>query len=320
MALPLRFIVLTVLLTISFASHAQRYPERLMTLIVPFGAGASTDIASRTIARALSDEIRQAVIVDNKPGVDGLVGLQAASRSVPDGYTVLISSGSTFVLNPHLYKTLPYDPVKDFSPITILYRGIQVLVVGPQSKLRSIQDLLDSARANPGGISFGASTATTRLAIELMQQAAGLKLLYVPYKAVGPYLTDLMSGQIDLAAADVQTLKPLIDSGKLRALGATSANRHALLPGVPTVDESGVKGYEFSYWVGAWLPAGAPAPVIARLNELMVKVVKSPEMRKFITDSGGELVDINLSAMTALQASEFEKFGRVIRGAGIPAQ
>lgn len=317
----LKTAALLVALAVSPAgAQAQRYPERMITMVVPFGAGASTDVATRTLARALSEEVKQPVIVENRPGVDGLVGLQTFARAAPDGYSVLISSGSTFVLNPHLYKSLPYDPVKDFIPITMLYRGIQVLVVGGDSRIRTIQQLIETARANPGKLSFGASTATTRLAIELMQQIAGVKLLYVPYKAVGPYLADLMSGTIDLASADVQSLRSLIESGKLRALGVSSTNRHYLLPNVPTVEESGVKGYEFSYWVGTWLPGGAPGPVVTRLHELLYKVVKTPEMRKFITDGGAELVDYSLLELAALQAAELEKFGRVIRGAGIQPQ
>jgi len=302
------------------AAHAQQYPTRPITIVVPFGPGASTDMGARAYARALSEDTGQPVIVENKPGVDGLVGVQAFTRTPADGYSVLVSSSSTHTLNPGLYKALPYDAMKDFIPVSMLYRGIQILVVKGDSPIKTLQDLTDYARANPGKITYGVSTPVTRLAIEMYRQGVGVQLLYVPYKAVAPYVADLMGGVIDMASADVPTLRPLIDAGKLRALAVTSMTRHRMLPNIPTLDEAGVKGAEFTYYAGSWLPAGTPAAVVSRLSELSVRAVKSPIMGKFINDSGADAVEMSPSQLVAHQAAEIEKMTRLLRAAGVQPQ
>ena len=313
-------IAAAMLVAASAQAQAQRYPEKQITFVVPFAAGASTDLGARALARAVSEDVKQTIIVENKPGVDGLVGVQAFARMPADGYSILVSSSSTHVLNQHLYKSLPYDPVKDFIPVAMLYRGIQLIVVKGDSPIKSLQDLIDRAKANPGKLSFGASTATTRLAVEMFKQFSGTQFLYVPYKGVAPYLADLMSGTIDIASADVQSLRPLIEAGKLRALGVTSRNRHFLLPNVPSMDESGLKGLEFTYYAGVWLPAGTPAAIVNRVHDFTYKAVKSPVLSKFFTDSGAEIIELSLAEMAAHQAADIERLGKVVKGAGIQPQ
>ena len=301
-------------------AHAQQYPTRLITIVVPFGPGASTDMGARAYARAISEDTGQPVVVENKPGVDGLVGVQAFTRLAADGYSILVSSSSTHTLNPGLYKALPYDAMKDFIPVSMLYRGLQILVVKGDSPIKTLQDLTDRARANPGKITFGVSTPVTRLAVEMYRQGVGVQLLHVPYKAVAPYVADLLGGVIDMASADVPTLRGLIDSGKLRALAVTSITRHRMLPNVPTLDEAGVKGAEFTYYAGSWLPAGTPPAVVNRLSELSVKAVKSAIMAKFINDSGADAVEMSPSQLVAHQAAEIEKMTRLLRAAGVQPQ
>ena len=302
------------------AASAQQYPTRTITIVVPFGPGASTDMGARAYAKAISDDTGQPVIVENKPGVDGLLGVQAFTRLPADGYSVLVSSSSTHTLNPGLYKTLPYDAVKDFTPVAMLYRGIQILVVKGDSPIKSLQDLTDRAKANPGKITYGVSTATTRLAVEMYRQGAGVDLLYVPYKAVGPYVTDLLGGVIDLASADVPTLRPLIDAGKLRALAVTAPTRHRMLPNVPTLEESGLKGAVITYYAGAWLPAGTPTAIVNRLSELSTKAIRSAAMQKFLNDTGSEAVEMNPSQLAAHQSAEIEKMTKLLRAAGVQPQ
>ena len=302
------------------AASAQQYPARAITIVVPFGPGASTDMGARAYARALSEDTGQPVVVENKPGVDGLVGVQAFTRLPADGYSVLVSSSSTHTLNPGLYKQLPYDAQKDFIPVSMLYRGIQILVVKGDSPIKTLQDLADRVRANPGKVSFGASTPLTRLSVEIFRQSVGGQLLYVPYKAVGVFIADLMGGVIDMASADVPTLRGLIESGKLRALAVTSRTRHPALPNIPTMDESGLKGAELTYYAGSWLPTGAPPAIVTRLSELSVKAVKSAIMAKFINDSGAEAVEMSPSQLAAHQAAETEKMTKLLRAAGVQPQ
>ena len=313
-------VVMVFALVISNSALAQRYPEKVVTLIVPYAAGASTDLTARALAKTLADDTKQPFIIENKPGVDALVGTQLTARSAPDGYTILIAGGSTFVLNPHLYKQLAYDPVRDFTPVSLLYRLTQVVVTGATSSFNSLQDLVGQAKQSPGKLTFAASAATQRLIFEMIQQMTGTNMLYIPYKGAAAYLADTSTKVIDASAADVLSVRGMIDAGQLRGLGVTSKSRHALLPKVPTIDEAGLRGFELTNWVGAWVPAATSLVVSTRLNELFNRAAKSPALQKFIIDGGGETLELNLTEFAALQAADMEKFGRAIKAAGIQAQ
>jgi tripartite-type tricarboxylate transporter receptor subunit TctC len=296
---------------------AQTYPARPVTFIVPFAAGSATDQLARALGQHLTEQTKQAVVVDNKAGASGMLAAQAAARAAPDGYTVLITTNTTQAANEHLYKKLPYDPVKDFQPVTGLGKGGQVLVVNPASPYRSVADLLAAARKAPGKLSFGSGSSSSRVAGELFQQMGGVQLLHVPYKSNPLAITDLLGGQIDLMITDTSTGVPQIKGGKLRALGVSTAKRLAMLPDVPTIDEAGVKGYDMGYWFAAYVPAGTPAPVVQRLHDLLAAGAGGPAAKAFFETSGGEPFVTTPEGLGQFQAEESKKWGKVIKAAGI---
>jgi tripartite-type tricarboxylate transporter receptor subunit TctC len=298
-------------------AQAPKYPEKPVTFIVPFAAGSATDQLARALGTSLTEQTRQAVVVENKAGASGMMAAQAAARAPADGYAVLITTNTTHAANEHLYKKLPYDPVKDFAPVTGLGKGGQVLVVRADSPYRSVADLLAKARKEPGKLSFGSGSSSSRVAGEMFQQLSKTELLHVPYKSNPNAITDLLGGQIDLMITDTATGIPHIKSGKLRALGVSTVQRMALLPEVPTIDEAGVKGYDMGYWFAAYVPAATPAPVVARLNELLQAAVRSAQAKAFFDVSGAEAWSTSPAELARFQAAETQKWGRVIKAAGI---
>ncbi|MEK8052900.1 tripartite tricarboxylate transporter substrate binding protein [Ideonella sp. DXS22W] len=298
-------------------AQAQTYPAKPLSFIVPFAAGSATDQLARALGQSVSEQTHQAVVVDNRAGASGMLAAQAAARAPADGHTVLITTNTTHAANEHLYKKLPYDPVKDFAPVSGLGKGGQVMVVNPASPYKSVADVLAAAKAKPGKLSFGSGSSSSRVAGELFQQMAGIELLHVPYKSNPLAITDLLGGQIDLMVTDTSTGVPQIKAGKLRALGVSTARRLAMLPEVPTISEAGVKGYDMGYWFAAYVPAGTPAPVVARLNELLANALKSPAAKAFFETSGGEAFPTTPDALAKFQQDESRKWGKVIKAAGI---
>jgi tripartite-type tricarboxylate transporter receptor subunit TctC len=299
------------------AALAQTYPAKPVTFIVPFAAGSATDQLARALGQSITVDTKQAVVVDNKAGASGMLAAQAVARAPADGYTVLITTNTTHAANEHLYKKLPYDPVKDFAPVTGLGKGGQVLVVNAASAYKSVADLLAAARKAPGKLTFGSGSSSSRVAGELFQQMSGTDILHVPYKSNPLAITDLLGGQIDMMITDTSTGVPQIRSGKLRALGVSTAKRLPMLPDVPTISEAGVKGYDMGYWFAAYVPAGTPQPVVQRLNELLANGVKSAAAKAFFETSGGEPFPTTPEALAAFQVEEAKKWGRVIKAAGI---
>ena len=299
---------------------AQGYPSRPVTFIVPFAAGSATDQLARALGQSITEQTKQAVVVDNKAGASGMLAAQAAARAPADGHTVLITTNTTHAANEHLYKKLPYDPVKDFAPVSGLGKGGQVLVVAASSPFKSVQDLLEFAKKNPGKLTFGSGSSSSRVAGELFQQMAGLELLHVPYKSNPLAITDLLGGQIMMMITDTSTGVPQVQAGKLRALGVSTAKRMPMLPDVPTIDEAGVKGYDMGYWFAAYVPANTPAPVVARLNELLHAGLKTPAAKAFFDTSGGEPFATTPEQLAKFQSEETGKWGRVIKKAGIEAE
>lgn len=297
--------------------QAQTFPAKPVTFIVPFAAGSATDQLARALGQSLTEQTKQAVVVDNKAGASGMLAAQAAARAAPDGYTVLITTNTTHAANEHLYKKLPYDPVKDFAPVTGLGKGGQVLVVNPASPYKTIAELLAGARAKPGKLSFGSGSSSSRVAGELFQQMSGTDILHVPYKSNPLAITDLLGGQIDMMITDTSTGVPQIKGGKLRALGVSTTKRLAMLPDVPTIDEAGVKGYDMGYWFAAYVPAGTPAPVVQRLSEILGAGAKGAAAKAFFETSGGEPFVTTPEALAKFQLDEAKKWGKVIKAAGI---
>lgn len=296
---------------------AQTFPSRPITLVVPFAAGSATDQLARALAQSVGEQTKTTVIVDNKAGASGMMAAQFVARAPADGHTVIISTNTTHAANEHLYRKMPYDPVKDFAPLTGLGRGGQVLVVNPASPWKNVAELVADARKRPGKLSFSSGSASSRVAGEMFQQLSGTEILHVPYKSNPQALTDVMGGQIDFMITDTATGVPQIKAGKLRALGFSMARRSPLLPDLPTLDEAGVKGYDMSYWFAAYAPAGTPAPVLKRLNELLTTAVRAPAAKAFFETSGAEAWTSTPEELARHQAAETLKWGKVIKAAGI---
>ena len=304
-------------LSITAPAAAQTFPAKPITFVVPFAAGSATDQLARAIGQSITNDTKQAVVVDNKAGASGMIAAAAVAKAAPDGYTILITTNTTHAANEHLYKKLSYDPVKDFAPITGLGKGGQVLVVNAASPHKTVADLVAFAKKNPGKLSFGSGSSSSRVAGEMLKQLAGVDILHVPYKSNPLAITDLLGGQIDLMITDTSTGVPQVKAGKLRALGYSTQKRSTQLPDVPTIDEAGVKGYDMGYWFAAYAPAGTPAPVVARLNELLGAATQSAGAKTFFDNAGSEAWHTSPDELAKFQAAETVKWGKVIKAAGI---
>ena len=303
------------------AAAAQGYPDKPITFVVPFAAGSATDQIARALGTGVTAETKQPVVIDNKAGASGFIASQQVAKAAPDGYTVLITTNTTHAANEHLFKKLPYDPVKDFAPVAALGKGGQIMVVNPSSPAKTVAEFVALAKKEPGKLSFGSGSSSSRMAGELLQQLAGIKLLHVPYKSNPLAVTDLLGGQIDMMITDTATGLPQVKAGKLRALGVSGAKRSPLAPELPTIAEAGVKGYEMGYWFAAYAPAKTPPAVVNRLNELLVKAAKSEAAKAaFYEPSGTEVFTSTPEELAKFQAAESQKWGRIVKAAGIEAE
>jgi tripartite-type tricarboxylate transporter receptor subunit TctC len=315
-ALPALAALLAVTCT-PLPASAQDFPNRNITFIVPFAAGSATDQIARAIGQGVTEQTGQAVIIENKPGASAMIGAQTAARAKADGYTVLITTNTTHAANEHLYKQLQYDPVKDFAPLTLLGKGSQIMVVNPAFPAKTVGEFLALARKEPGKLSFGSGSSSSRIAGELLQQMANVKLLHVPYKSNPLAVTDLLGGQISTMITDMATGLPQVQAGKLRALGVTTLKRSPLAPDVPTIAESGVPGYEMGYWFAAYAPAGTPDNVVKRLNALLVKATEGPAARQFYGSTGTDPSTSSPAELASFQQAESKKWQTIIKQAGI---
>jgi tripartite-type tricarboxylate transporter receptor subunit TctC len=299
-------------------AQAQDFPSRPITIVVPFAAGSGTDTQARVVGQAIAAETKATVVVDNKAGANGFIAAQAVARAAPDGYTLLMTTNTTHAANEHLFKKLPYDPVKDFTPITLMGLGSMYLVVRQESPLKSVADLLALARAQPGKLNFGAGSSSSRVGSEMLKQLAGLKVTHVPYKSNPMAVADLIGGQIDFMFLDAPTAMPhLAAGGKLRPLAVSGNARLGGTPAVPTMDEAGVKGFDVSYWFAVYGPAGLPPAVLKRLNDALVKASDAPEVKLLRERSSGIAATSTPEELARFQAAESAKWGKVIKAAGI---
>ena len=299
------------------AAAAQDYPAKPIKLIVPFPPGGGTDISARTLVSKLSESAKWTFVVENKPGAGGNLGIEQAVRSPADGYTLVIGQTSNLAINPALYAKLPYDPLKDLAPVALVVSAPVVLVVAANSKYRSLGELIAEARKDPG-VTFASpgNGTVSHLAGELLQRAAGVKLTHVPYKGAAQAMTDTLGGQVQSFMSSVPSALSHIKSGRLRALAVTSAQRSPELPSVPTVAESGYRGFEASTWYGLLAPAGTPASVIARLNAEVNRALATQEVRARLASEGGETLGGSPEQFAAFLAAEHAKWGRVVRESG----
>ncbi|WP_394791773.1 Bug family tripartite tricarboxylate transporter substrate binding protein [Rhodoferax sp.] len=299
---------------------AETFPDKPITFVVPFTAGSATDQLARALAQALTTDAKVNVVVDNKPGANAFIGAQAVAKAKPDGYTVLIATNTTHAANEHLFKKLPYDPIKDFLPITTLGRGGQILVVPLTLPVNNVQEFIALAKSKPGKLTFGSGSSSSRVAGELFKQMSGTYILNIPYRSNPQAVTDLLGGQIDMMVTDMATGLAQVKAGKLKALGVSTKARIALAPEVPTISEAGVKGYEMTYWFAAYAPANTPPDVMARLNDLLVKAAHSSVAAPFYQSSGTEVFTGSTEDLRKFQAAETLKWGKIIQSAGIPQE
>lgn len=306
-------------LAASPAQAQDKWPSRPITYIVPFAAGGTTDVLGRVIANRLGPALGTTVVVDNKPGAGGNIGSDFVAKAAPDGYTILGGTISSHAINVSLYPGMPYDPVKSFQPISLIGTLPNVLVVNAASPYRTLDEVIAAARAKAEALTFGSSGNGTsqHLSGELFQSMTNAKMLHIPYKGSAPAMQALLGQQVDLVFENILAAVPLIQSGKLRALGVTSATRASSLPNVPTLAEAGLPGYEIVSWQAVFAPAGTSQPVVQRLASEIGKIIRDPEVSARLAGMGVEPSGAGPAELGALQKSEVAKWAKLIKAAHI---
>jgi tripartite-type tricarboxylate transporter receptor subunit TctC len=307
------------LLCVLFASaHAQPWPSKPIRYIVPFAPGGTTDILGRMVAAGLSSSLGQPVVVENKPGQAGSIGAAELARATPDGYTIGGGTISSHAINATLYPTLPYDPVKDFAPITMLATLPNMLIVHPSLNVASVRELVALLKANPNKYSFGSAGNGTSQHIsgELFKIMTGTQMQHIPYKGSGPMIPDLLAGTIQLSFENITTAYPQVKGGKLKALAVTSSKRSFVAPEVLTMAEAGLAGYDISSWQAMYAPAGTPRDIVARLHAETVKALRSPENQKKLSDLGLDAGGMAPEELAALMRADIPRLGKVVRESG----
>jgi tripartite-type tricarboxylate transporter receptor subunit TctC len=302
-------------------AQSQEYPAKSVRVIVPFAPGGTSDFVARVYAAALTKELGQQFVIDNRGGAGGTLGADLAAKAAPDGYALLLYN-IAMAFGPAMYTTLPFDPVNDFAPVSVLGLAPSALLVNPSLPVRSVAEFLALARARPGQLDYGTGGvgSSGHLAVELLQALGKVKLNHVPYKGGGPAMAATMSGEVAFLIETAGPVVPQIKSGRLRALGVTGAQRMAQLPDVPTIAESGIKDYVYTTWYALWAPAKTPAAIVNRLNQAVHKVVASPDVRTNMQNSGVEAVASTPAQLDERVRSDIAKWGKIIRDAGIKAQ
>ena len=302
---------------------AQGYPDRPIRLVVPSAPVGTNDIVGRLAGMKITEALGQQVIIDNRPGATGIIGVQIVAKSPADGYTLLLGNVSTLAVNLALHRSLPYDPQKDFQPVTLLAKVPQILVVNPSVPATSLKELIALAKAKPGALTYGSGTTGTgaHLSAELLKTLAKIDIVQVPYKAgVGGALVELLGGQISMVFGGVPGVAPHIRSNKLRALGVTGAVRTPAFPDLPTIAEAGVPGYEVTLWYGLLAPTGTPMPIVTTLNRTLGKALNAPEMRERMSGEGAEPTSTTPEEFRALIRTEIGRWTGVMKAAGIQPQ
>ena len=317
-------IILALAAALAMAANAaaQSYPSRPITLVVGFAPGGGTDTVARVMQRKLGEYLGQTIVVENRAGAGGIIAADLVSKAAPDGSTILLATIAALAVAPHLNSKLPYNPLRDFAPISMATVSGNVLVVHPSLPAKTIAEYVKEANTRPGGLPYGTSGVGSagNLAGELFRLTAKANLIHVPYKGGGPAMSDLLGGQILSVFASATTAVPQVKAGKLRALGTTSAKRSATMPDVPTIAEQGYPGYEATNWYAFVAPAKTPKDIIARLNREIVKTLRDPETHAAIFKQGEEPTPSTPEELAQHMAREYATWGRVIREAGIPVE
>ena len=303
-------------------ASAQTYPARAVRMIVPFPPGGPNDILSRVVSQKMSESMGQQVVVDNRGGAGGIIGTEAAAKAAPDGYTLLLSGTAALSINPSLHARLPYDPVKDFTPISLLATAPSILIVHPTLPVKTVKEFIALAKRKPGQLNYASAGIGTppHLAGELFKTMAGIDITHVPYKGGGPALTDLLAGQVELYFSGISSAIPLVKEGRVKAIAVTSAKRSSIMPEMPTIAESGLPGYEVGNWYAILGPAGLPREIVSRVNAEIVKALKSPETHKRVLELGADPVGSSPEQLASHMKAEIAKWAKVIKAAGIKAE
>jgi len=303
---------------VSLPAGAQAYPTKPIRLVVPFPPGGSLDVVARAIGQKLTEAWGQPVVIDNRPGAGGNIGADLVAKSAPDGYTILEGALSTHAVNVSLYSKMPYDPVRDFAPITLVAITPNVLVLNPSFPANSVPELIAYAKAHPGGLSFGSGSngSAGHLAGELFKTETGVDMVHIPYKGGAPALQALLAGDTQLMFDNLANSTPQLKAGKLKALAVTTAKRSALAPELPTLAETGLPGFDIYTWWGFMAPAGTPKEIIAKWNAEVTRILATPEMKAFFAQQGAEPAPTTPEQFAALIRSEIPKYAKIVKASG----
>ena len=324
-----RVILFAALAAASVLAHAQgpstasgqAYPAKPIRFIVPFPPGGGTDIVSRLVTNKLSDTLGWRIVIDNRAGAGGSVGMEAAANSAPDGYTLVMGQTSNLAVSPARYAKLPYSPMRDFAPVSLVSMIPVTVMVMAKAPYKSVGDLVNAAKAKPGQVTYASTGNGTigHLTGEMLQRLAGVKFIHVPYKGASQAFPDLLCGRVDYFLASLETAIPQVKAGTIRAIAVTSAQRAPVMPDVPTVAESGYKGFEANTWTGVLVAARTPQPIIDRLNKEIARVLDLPDMRERL-NTGGSPLQTGPKAFAALLKADTEKWARIVKDAGLKVE
>jgi len=298
------------------AAAANEYPARPVHLVVPFPAGSTTDAMARFLGERVAKALGQSVIVENKAGAQGSIAAAEVSRATGDGYTLLVGTNSTQSANVHLFKKLPYDPAQDFVAITQFTMNPLILVVRPDLPVQDVEQFLAYVKANPGKLNYGTGNTGSLAAVQMLKSMAGIQAMDVPYAGTPQAITDLLAGRLDFMITDISVTRSYIEAGKLRALAVTPRERVASLPNIPTLAEAGVADYEFVAWGGLFAPAGTPAPVVDRLNQVFVQALQSDEATAFFAKQGQQAAPRTPQDFTDYVVAQTDLWGELLAAAG----
>jgi tripartite-type tricarboxylate transporter receptor subunit TctC len=304
------------------SAAAQTYPAKPVRLIIPFSAGGGTDIFARLIGRKLQENMGQSFVPDNRAGASGIIGCELVARAAPDGYTLLMGTTGTHTTNPAVYAKLPYDPLRDFEPVSLVAESPFVLLVHPSLPAKTVKELIAFARTRPGELTYGSSGigSSSHLGFELFNMMAGIKGVHVPYKGLPPAMSDTASGQLVMTWNSITASAEFIKSGRVRALGIGSKKRSALMPQIPTISEAGLPGYELGSWYGLFAPAGTPQSIVRRLHSEIVKAINDPALKQQFSALSAEAVGSTPEQFREVLKRDIVKWAKVARAANVKPQ
>ena len=316
----LRTLVAIGLALAATGASAQTYPGKPITIVVPFAAGSGTDSIARIVGQQLSVAFNQSVVIENKVGASGVLAATYVARAAPDGYTLLMATNSTHSANPHLFKSLSYDPVKDFAPVARAGSYVFMLVVNPDIPAKTLPELVAHAKANPGKLTYASGNTTGIVAGETLKSKAGIDVLHIPYKSTPPALNDVLGGRVSMMFIDLAPGLEHVRAGTLRPLAVTTKERSALLPDLPSLHEAGIPGYDVTSWAGLFAPTGTSKEIVARLNDEVRKIIANPDVKARIAITGFDAFSGPPETLAAFVQSELANWGKLIKDAGIEPQ